>query len=152
MEVKKIILFLLTPFVMLFLCSCSINNSEVICEKNYNDENYNYNISMKITFNENDIIKKINSNVTYTLTLKGMENINDIITSLDNKANRHSLDDNVKLSYSIVDNIITINELIKLDSKTDISLYSDLSAVYISDKNKKEDILQELENTNIICK
>ena len=54
MEIKKLILSLL--FISL-LSGCNLLESEVECNKNINSENFNYNIDMRLIFDNKDDVK-----------------------------------------------------------------------------------------------
>lgn len=152
MEVKRLFQMFSLLCILFILTACSFGKTEVVCTKETSDDNYKFNINITLLFNSEDVIEKMTSTAKYELTEKGKGNIESIKDSLDKKKERHIIDENVELSYDINDNIVTVNESIIFDDETNISDYTDLSASYIADKYKKDDILYEFKETGLSCK
>ena len=152
MEVKRLFQMFSLLCILFISTSCSFGKTEVVCTKETSDDNYKFDINITLLFNSEDVIEKMTSTAKYELTEKGKGNIESIKDSLDKKKERHIIDENVELSYDINDNIVTVNESVIFDDETDISDYTDLSASYIADKYKKDDILSEFKETGLSCK
>ena len=107
MEIKKLILSLL--FISL-LSGCNLLESEVECNKNINSENFNYNIDMRLIFDNKDELKRVVSNIKYQLTDKGLENIDTMEETLKEKKKTYDKGAYVKVEYNIKNGIIDLTE------------------------------------------
>ena len=105
MEIKKLILSLL--FISL-LSGCNLLESEVECNKNINSENFNYNIDMRLIFDNKDELKRVVSNIKYQLTDKGLENIDTMEETLKEKKKTYDKGAYVKVEYNIKNGIIDL--------------------------------------------
>lgn len=149
MEIKKAIMTLL---LIPILSGCSLLESEVTCSKKVNSENYNYNIDMKITFDNKDEIKKVYSNIKYELTDKGLDNIDLMKETLEEKKKTYDKGAYVKIEYDINGGTINLTEDIHVKNIKDITTYYDLSTNYIGDKTNKEDVKGILREHDFSCK
>lgn len=149
MEIKKLILSLL---FMSLLSGCNLLESEVECNKNINSENFNYNIDMRLIFDNKDELKRVVSNIKYQLTDKGLENIDTMEETLKEKKKTYDKGAYVKVEYNIKNGIIDLTEDINVRNIKDITEYYDLSTSYIGDKTNKDDVKGALREHDFSCK
>lgn len=149
MEIKKILFGLL--FISL-LSGCNLLESEVECSKNANSENYNYNIDMRLIFDNKNELKRVVSNIKYQLTDKGLDNIDTMEETLKEKKKTYDKGAYVKIEYSINNGIIDMTEDINVRNIKDITEYYDLSTSYIGDKTNKDDVKGALREHDFSCK
>lgn len=148
MEIKKIILSIL--FISL-LSGCNLLDSEVNCNKTANTENYNYNIDMRLIFDNKNELKRVVSNIRYQLTDKGMESIDLMEETLKEKKNTYDKGVYVKVDYTINNGKIELTEDINVRNIKDLTTYYDLSTSYIGDKSNKDDVKGKLRENNFTC-
>lgn len=148
MEIRKIIILMLSA---LLLSGCSLLESEVECNKKANTEYYNYNIDMRIIFDNKDNVKRVVSNIKYQLTDKGLENLDAMKNTLSEKKKTYDRGAYVKFTYEINNGIIDMTEDINVKNIKDITSYYDLSTSYIQDKTNKDDVKGILRKNNFTC-
>ena len=148
MEIKKIVLLVL--FISL-LSGCNLLDTEVNCNKTANTENYNYNIDMRLIFDNKNELKRVVSNIRYQLTDKGMESIDNLKENLNNKSMEYSLYDEINFDYKITEKLIEVSEEIKdVIKKGDRVVWPAMLGVEINVEGndytvlKKEDVLMLL--------
>ena len=149
MEIKKIVLLAL--FISL-LSGCNLLDTEVNCNKTANTENYNYNIDMRLIFDNKNELKRVVSNIRYQLTDKGMESIDLMEETLKEKKSTYDKGVYVKVDYTINNGKIELTEDINARNIKDLTTYYDLSTSYIGDKTNKDDVKGKLRDNNFTCK